>query len=90
MSAAETGQVPEPCAVVRARLQRSLEQLSHWYRLQLENQVMANSPWAAWFGRVLNEAWEAATAPLTHDYLQEDSGTEELLIMDQCPIGRPL
>ena len=38
----------------------------------------------------LEDLWTVSTARLSHDELDAEGGQHELLIMDQCPVGRPL
>jgi len=78
------------CTQVRARLQTLCSEISAIrYCLEKGPITLAQHDLLECLREKCEELWTAATVRLSHDEFQTEDGQQELLIMDQCPIGRP-
>lgn len=81
---------PVNCTLNRARLQSLCSEIAAIrYMLKKGQLTLVQSDLLDELGEKCELLWEASTARLSHDDLQTEDGQQELLIMDQCPIGRP-
>jgi len=79
------------CTINRARLQTLCSEIAAIrYVLKKGHLTLAQSDLLDELGQKCDDLWHAATVRLSHDELNTDDSHQELLIMDQCPIGRPL
>lgn len=78
------------CTLNRARLQSLCSEIAAIrYILKKGEITLVQHDLLDQLGEKCELLWEAATARLSHDELQTEDSHVELLIMDQCPIGRP-
>jgi hypothetical protein len=78
------------CTVVRARLQTLCSEISAIrYCLEKGPITIAQKELLDCLRQKCEELWTAATVRLAHDEFEAEDGHQDLLIMDQCPVGRP-
>jgi hypothetical protein len=81
---------PISCTLNRARLQSLCSEIAAIrYILKKGPITLVQHELLDQLGEKCELLWEAATARLSHDELETEDGQVELLIMDQCPIGKP-